>query len=201
MPIPALLPLIGKIASVAAPLIVSAKDAANRKAIAKENLRYQQQQVDYQKAMQREAWHREDTAVQRRKEDMIRAGFNPVLAIGSPAQSSSPVAVGTPQREQIPLTEIKESLMRMPEIAQSYAQLQYTQQQIEESMARVDTEQVKQDNMLYERSKMGAEIARLLMENKNLAAELKALEGLGGKAGASTFGDVLKILIPVLKGK
>lgn len=46
-----------------------------------------------QTALQREAWDREDTAVQRRVRDLRAAGLSPTLAAGSAAGSSAPINV------------------------------------------------------------------------------------------------------------
>lgn len=50
-----------------------------------------------QLSLQRDAWEREDTAVQRRKADLLAAGMSPVLAAGQGAQTSSPIQVQAPQ--------------------------------------------------------------------------------------------------------
>lgn len=65
------------------------------------NFALQQEQVAWQKAMQQEAWNREDNAIQRRVDDLRAAGLSPTLAAGSAAASSSPISIGAAQHANV----------------------------------------------------------------------------------------------------
>lgn len=63
------------------------------------NYKLQVDTLNYQKELQQKVFDREDTAVQRKKADLIAAGMNPLLAAGSGAGAGSVVPVITPQYE------------------------------------------------------------------------------------------------------
>lgn len=76
------------------------KDRSTNKDIARENLAYQQQNLDYQRAIQQQIFQREDTAVQRRKSDLLAAGMNPYLSATQPgAGAGSVVSTSAPQNQ------------------------------------------------------------------------------------------------------
>lgn len=53
------------------------------KQIAEQNLTFQRENLDYQKALQQEIFNREDTSYQRTVEDMRKAGLNPLAMNGT----------------------------------------------------------------------------------------------------------------------
>lgn len=69
------------------------------------NFGQQQSVLDWQKKMQRTAWSREDSAVQRRVADLKKAGLSPTLAAGSAASSSGPIQIKPAQWDGNPVTK------------------------------------------------------------------------------------------------
>ncbi len=64
------------------------------KDIARENFKYQQDAYEYQKWLNAQQMEREDTAYQRKLNDITGAGFNPILAAGGSGSASSPLRAG-----------------------------------------------------------------------------------------------------------
>lgn len=82
----------------AAGLLGGLFNSQNQASISRENLRLQKENLDWQKHVQQKTWDREDTAIQRQKQDLIAAGMNPYMAMnGSGANSGSIVNTQAPQ--------------------------------------------------------------------------------------------------------
>ncbi len=84
--------MIGEIFSGAMNLASTyATNAANNQ-IAEQNLAFQKENLEYQKSLQQQIFEREDTAYQRKVNDLIAAGINPaVAATGSGSNAGSVV--------------------------------------------------------------------------------------------------------------
>nr|WAE43341.1 MAG: DNA pilot protein [Microviridae sp.] len=66
--------------------------------VGQENLTAQQQNYQYQQALQQEMFNRDDDAVQRRQADLEAAGLSPTLAAGSSAEAGPVIQTSAPQR-------------------------------------------------------------------------------------------------------
>ena len=130
----------------------------------KQNLDFQKQNLAYQKDLQKEIFAREDNAVQRRVNDLIKAGLSPTLAAGSSAGAGSVVSTSAPQRKNnlealTALASVK-TLLAQQQRAQTEADI--ARQQLD--MSKEQLRQLRMDNAYFDsnniapiESKMGWE--------------------------------------------
>lgn len=72
----------------------------HNKDISDKNLDFQKENLEYQKDLQKQIFEREDTAYQRKVNDLIKAGINPaVAATGSGSPAGSLVSTQAPQND------------------------------------------------------------------------------------------------------
>lgn len=130
----------------------------------RQNLDLQKQNLAYQKDLQKEIFAREDNAVQRRVNDLVKAGLSPTLAAGSSAGAGSVVSTSAPQRKNnlealTALASVK-TLLAQQQRAQTEAdiarqQLDTSKEQLKQ--LRLDTKYYDKNNIAPIEAKMGWE--------------------------------------------
>lgn len=106
------------------------------------NLGYQSKAQLLNLALQKAQWNREDTAIQRRVNDLKAAGLSPVLAAGQGASSSTPMRV-EPQHGDF---RFPYNAISTPDIAGMITNLLLTQSQIQKNTA--ETARIEQQTKL-----------------------------------------------------
>ncbi|MCL2440322.1 MAG: hypothetical protein FWD14_01145 [Treponema sp.] len=146
--------IIGSV--IAAGVGIAGISSSNR--VARQNLDFQQSTFDYMQDMQRETWNREDTSIARRVQDLEAAGMSPVLAAGQGAQSSSPVRVEAPQREnnKIDQAELVINALRM--------KADYSMTMAQKRLLDTERQEIEQ-RMAHNKEMHPEELARKVMEN------------------------------------
>lgn len=97
----------------------------------------QNKQLDYQKKLQQQIFNREDTATQRKVEDLRKAGLSPNIAIGSPSSSGAVVSTSAPQFNSPDLDFIS-NIQHIQGIKNMELQNTLLRAQILSSLSRID---------------------------------------------------------------
>lgn len=141
-----------------------ATNQSNEK-IANENLAFQRENLEYQKDLQQQIFEREDTAYQRKVQDLIKAGINPaVAAVGSGSAAGSVVstqALHNDMKYQAPqfnLGSAIDTLKSLKQIASIEEQISVAKAQADylgslKNKADAETNKIVFDNNFFDKTK------------------------------------------------
>lgn len=172
-----------------------ATNAANNQ-IAKENLAFQKENLEYQKDLQQQIFEREDTAYQRKVQDLIKAGINPAVAAGgSGSNAGSIVSTQAPhndmkyQAPQFNLGSVIDTLKSIKQLGSIEEQTNVAKKQAEylsslKKKADAETNKITFDNNFFtkteeDRLKKISFETDMLMYQKEMLARQNDLNKIG----------------------
>ena len=156
--------MIGEIFSGAMNVASTYATNAANKEVANQNLAFQKENLDYQKSLQQQIFDREDTAYQRKVQDLIKAGINPaVAATGSGSPAGSIVSTQAPhndmkyQAPQINLGSVIDTLKSIKQLSTIEEQANVARQQAAylaslKKKADAETVKISFDNDFFTKS-------------------------------------------------
>lgn len=158
-----------------------------------QNLDLQKKNLAYQKDLQKEIFAREDNAVQRRVNDLIKAGLSPTLAAGSSAGAGSVVSTSAPQRKNnlealTSLASVK-TLLAQQQRAQTEADI--ARQQLD--MSREQLKQLRLDTKYYDSNNIAPIEAKMGWEQQLTNFIIGILNGWRGEASEGSRSVVNRV--------
>lgn len=161
------------------PGIGSAIEANRLDRIDQRNFEMQGEWLDYQKALQKNIFEREDTAVQRRVEDLRNAGMAPFMAAGQGANAGGAVQTAAPQRglkgKLAKLDMLNNFAGRMLDVKRMGAELEAVRAQTKRT--NVETDQLRQ-SWQERRAMLQEELTQKILTNRvyreTLQSKIKA---------------------------
>ena len=151
---------MGLISSIANMATTAMTNQANRD-INLENIKFQEKNLEYQKELQQQIFEREDTAYQRKVDDLIAAGINPAVAAGgSGSNAGAVVNTQAPhndmkyQAPQLNIGSVIDTLKSIKQIASIEEQVNVAKQQAEyiaslRKKADAETNKIVFDNNFF----------------------------------------------------
>lgn len=160
-------------------------------AIAQQNLQFQRENLDYQKALQQQIFQREDSSYQRTVNDMRQAGISP-LAMNGTNGAGEAIATTAMNNDYKDSSYMKEFPNHVESALNTYSQLVALKQNQAMNQAQIDkvnaeTEGIKTENR-FSSLDFANRLAKSIMEKNNYAADYV------GKTRANEFQRLQNIM-------
>ena len=160
-------------------------------AIAQQNLQFQRENLDYQKALQQQIFQREDSSYQRTVNDMRQAGISP-LAMNGTNGAGEAIATTAMNNDYKDSSYMKQFPNHVESALNTYSQLVALKQNQAMNQAQIDkvnaeTEGIKTENR-FSSLDFANRLAKSIMEKNNYAADYV------GKTRANEFQRLQNIM-------